>query len=100
MSYRSFQEWNARGRQIIKGEQCMGRLNDGTPLFGKEQTKKIEKKPKPCGSYAYQESSVSPGHATPQHSYSSYSRGTNWDQGMDWDEMYEMGYDIGLPGQW
>ena len=97
MSYRSFQEWNARGRQIIKGEQCMGRLNDGTPLFGKEQTKKVETKPKSRGAYAYQESSVAPGHATPQYRSSSYSRGTNWDQGMDWDEMMESGLDFGIP---
>lgn len=99
MSYRSFQEWNARGRQIIKGEQCMGRLNDGTPLFGKEQTKKVEKPKSKSGSgaYAYQEGSVAPGHSTPQYRSSSYSRGTNWDQGMDWDEMMESGLDFGIP---
>lgn len=44
MSYRSWDEWKARGRFIIKGEKSMGRLNDGTPLFGKEQTKKIPKR--------------------------------------------------------
>ena len=97
MSYRSFQEWNARGRQIIKGEQCMGRLNDGTPLFGKEQTKKVEKKPKPRSSYACQENAPSPGRSTRQYAHSSYSRGTNWDQGMDLDECMEYGLDIGIP---
>ena len=88
MSYRTMSEWNARGRQVMKGEKSMGRLNDNTPLFGKEQTKKTP--PRTQKSFGY-----SAGYP------SSYSGGgTNWDQGMDWDEMQEMGYDIGLPGQW
>ena len=83
MSYRTMSEWNARGRQVKKGEKSMGRLNDNTPLFGKEQTRKTP--PRQQRSFGYSSGS---------------SCGTNWDQSMDWDEMYEMGYDIGLPGQW
>lgn len=80
MSYRTLAEWNARGRQVKKGEKSVGRLNDNTPIFGKEQTKKAP--PRTQKSFGHSEG------------------GTNWDQGQDWDEMYEMGYDIGLPGQW
>lgn len=83
MSYRSLAEWNARGRQILKGSQCMGRLNDGTPLFGKEQTQKTPKGPGPY---------------RPLCGYSGGS-GTNWDQGYDRDQEYEDGL-IGIPGQW
>lgn len=43
MSYRTLEEWNARGRQVIKGQKAMGRLNDNTPIFGKEQTKKCRR---------------------------------------------------------
>lgn len=39
MAYRTFNEWNARGRIIKKGEKAMGHLLDGTALFGKEQIK-------------------------------------------------------------
>lgn len=39
MAYRTFEEWNARGRIVKKGEKAMGHLLDGTALFGKEQTK-------------------------------------------------------------
>lgn len=59
----------------------MGFLNDGTAIFGKEQTVKLPK--------------------TYSNSSRSYSgSGTNWDQSMDWDECQELGLNIGLPGQW
>lgn len=44
MSYRTFEEWKARGRVVNKGEKAMGHLNDGSALFGKEQTKKLSSK--------------------------------------------------------
>lgn len=43
MCYRTLEQWNARGRQVKKGEKAAGRLNDNTPLFGKSQTKKMPK---------------------------------------------------------
>lgn len=43
MCYRTLEQWNARGRQVKKGEKAAGRLNDNTPLFGKSQTKKDAK---------------------------------------------------------
>lgn len=79
MSYRTMNEWNARGRQVKKGEKSMGRLNDNTPLFGKEQTRKASSK------------THNPFWGDSPHSWS----GTNW----DWDEVYGMGYYIGMPGQ-
>lgn len=39
MAYRTFEEWNARGRIVKKGGKAMGHLLDGTALFGNEQTK-------------------------------------------------------------
>lgn len=33
MAYRTMNEWNARGRQIIKGQKAMGKLNDGLSLW-------------------------------------------------------------------
>lgn len=81
MSYRTLEEWNARGRQIIKGEKAMGRLNDNTPLFGKEQTKKAQPQIRNTSGY-------------------SGGQGANWDQSEDWDEVQEAGLLIGLPGQW
>lgn len=75
MSYRSLEEWNARGRQVIKGQKAMGKLNDNTPLFGKEQTKKFSR----------------------IHTHNNHTKG--WD---GWDREYdqETGIDTGLPGQW
>lgn len=83
MAYRTYAEWQARGRYVVAGEKAMGKLNDGTALFGKEQTKKVKKK----------------------HFYSELvlgriQSGVNWDQSMDWDEQEELGLSIGLPGQW
>lgn len=43
MSYRTFEEWRARGRAVSAGEKAMGKLNDGTAIFGKEQTTKVDK---------------------------------------------------------
>lgn len=43
MSYRTFEEWKARGRVVLKGEKAMGHLLDGTALFAKEQTTKAPK---------------------------------------------------------
>lgn len=43
MAYRTFNEWVARGRAVQKGEKAMGFLNDGTAIFGKEQTTKTPK---------------------------------------------------------
>ncbi|UYL84964.1 hypothetical protein pEaSNUABM55_00191 [Erwinia phage pEa_SNUABM_55] len=74
MSYRTLAEWNARGRQVMKGEKAMGRLNDNTPIFGKEQTKKTNTSRKPFTS--------------------------EWGYSTDWEEDHEQGLLIGLPGQW
>lgn len=79
MSYRTYDEWKNRGRQVQKGEKSVGSLNDGTKLFSKNQTKKIKQQSKntnyneyyyPCTDYYHD------------------------------DEYNENGIDIGLPGQW
>lgn len=44
MTYRTYEEWAARGRFVQQGEKAMGFLNDGTAIFGKEQTKKRPKR--------------------------------------------------------
>lgn len=43
MAYRTYDEWTARGRVVKQGEKAMGFLNDGTAIFGKEQTTKRPK---------------------------------------------------------
>lgn len=83
MCYRTLEQWNARGRQVKKGEKAAGRLNDNTPLFGKSQTKKMPKQ--------YQ---------TASYTHHTERTVTNWGQSLDWDECHEFGLDIGLPGQW
>ena len=83
MCYRTLEQWNARGRQVKKGEKAAGRLNDNTPLFGKSQTKKMPKQYQTASYTHHPERTV-----------------TNWNQGLDWDECHEFGLDIGLPGQW
>lgn len=40
MAYRTYEEWSARGRAVLKGEKAAGFLTDGTAIFGKEQTTK------------------------------------------------------------
>lgn len=40
MTYRTYDEWLERGRQVQKGEVYSGKLRDGTTLFHKDQTKK------------------------------------------------------------
>lgn len=83
MCYRTLERWNARGRQVKKGEKAVGRLNDNTPLFGKSQTKKMPKQSQRASYTRHPERTV-----------------TNWNQSLDWDECHEFGLDIGLPGQW
>ena len=83
MCYRTLEQWNARGRQVKKGEKAAGRLNDNTPLFGKSQTKKMPKQSQRASYTHHTERTV-----------------TNWNQSLDWDECHEFGLDIGLPGQW
>lgn len=84
MAYRTYAEWQARGRYVIAGEKAMGKLNDGTAIFGKEQTKKIKASSR-LSNYT--------------RDYSEDDSG-DLDYGMDWDEVQELGLDIGLPGQW
>lgn len=79
MSYRTYKEWKKKGRQVKQGEKAVGRLNDGTSLFSKKQTKKIKNITKTRSSDDYY-----------RNDYSGY----------DQDYDYEYGYDIGLPGQW
>ncbi len=46
MSYRTYEEWEVRGRVVKQGEKAAGRLNDGTALFSKEQTIKRLRHPR------------------------------------------------------
>ena len=43
MTYRTYDEWLERGRQVKSGEVYSVKLRDGTALFHKEQTKKVKK---------------------------------------------------------
>ncbi len=45
MSYRTYEEWEVRGRVVKQGEKAAGRLNDGTALFSKGQTTKRPRHP-------------------------------------------------------
>lgn len=88
MCYRTFEEWKARGRYVIKGEKAMGTLTDGTSIFGKEQTKKVK-----------------PSKAKDQTPTSSWNNPYNCSRGgfadyLDIDELHEQGFDTYLPGQW
>lgn len=75
MVYRTREQWKAKGREVRKGQRPIGKLNDNTPLFGKDQTKKF----------------------TPTSPH--VEDVDDWD---GWDREYEqeMGLDADLLGQW
>ncbi len=77
MSYRTYNQWKKKGRQVKRGETAVGRLTDGTSLFAKKQTKKIK-------------------NLTRNKTHSDYYTGNT----QDWDYDQEYGENIGLPGQW
>lgn len=82
MTWRTMEEWNLKGKVVIKGSKCMLRDPEGVCLFSESQVKKKKR---------YSEGIYGPSDTTNSGYYKPYTQqGGNYDQNHDYDyDNYE-----------